>query len=80
MRAATRLKAVSWSFLQETNANPTIEQISESFSVETVTKEFFNRYYILFQSAKEALEKIIAKDKAVSVEFREQGNQYRRLR
>lgn len=59
--------------LQETGANPTLEQIAESFSVETVTKEFFNRYHKLFQGLKEAIEKIAAKDKIVRDEFRAKG-------
>ena len=59
--------------LQETGANPTLEQIAESFSVETVTKEFFNRYYKLFHGLKEAIEKIAAQDKTVRDEFRNKG-------
>ena len=55
--------------LKETSVNPTIEQIAECFSVETVTKEFFTQYYGLFQSLKTALDKIIAKNKAVRDEF-----------
>ncbi len=59
--------------LKETGKNPTLEQIAESFSVETVTKEFFNRYYALFQKLKEAVEKIAAKDKLVRDEFCRKG-------
>src|ERR1017187_702451 len=57
----------------ETGANPTLDQIAESFSVETVTKEFFNRYYDLFQALKQAIESIVAKDSAVRQEFRTKG-------
>ncbi len=56
--------------LQVTSSNPTLDQIAECFSVETVTKEFFTRYYGLFQSLKNAMENILAKDKAVCEEFR----------
>jgi len=59
--------------LQETGENPTLEQIAESFSVETVTKEFFDRYYALFQNLKAALSKVAAEDKIVRDEFREKG-------
>lgn len=56
--------------LQETNADPTLEQIADSFSVETVTKEFFDRYHALFKGLKEAIEKIVSQDKSVREEFR----------
>lgn len=53
----------------EASADPSLEKISESFSVETVTKEFFNRYYGLFQTLKNAVDDLCAKNKAVRVEF-----------
>ncbi len=34
--------------LQQTSKKPTIDEIAECFSVETVTKEFFNQYFGLF--------------------------------
>jgi hypothetical protein len=55
--------------LQETSTDPTLEQIADSFSVETVTKEFFARYYTLFKGLKEAIEKIVSNDKTVREEF-----------
>lgn len=59
--------------LQETSANPTLEKLAESFSVETVTKEFFRRYYALFQAVKKAVETIAAKEKIVRDEFRKKN-------
>jgi hypothetical protein len=56
--------------LQNTSARPTLGQIEEAFSVEAVTKEFFNRYYGLFQALKRAVENIVSKDKIVRDEFR----------
>ncbi len=56
--------------LKETGEPPTLDQIAECFSVETVTKEFFNRYYALFQGLKKAVERIAATDKVVGDVFR----------
>ncbi len=41
--------------IQETNSNPTLKQIEEAFSVERVTKEFFDRYKELFEMVIEEL-------------------------
>ncbi len=56
--------------LQETTANPTLDDIADAFSVETVTKEFFTQYFGLFRSLKAAIENITTKDKAVRDEFK----------
>ncbi|MDZ7621600.1 MAG: hypothetical protein U5O69_04020 [Candidatus Competibacteraceae bacterium] len=41
--------------LQNTTAKPTLAQIEEAFSVESVTREFFNEYARLFKATDEAL-------------------------
>lgn len=48
--------------LENTLLKPSIEDIQESFSVETVTKEFFNQYVVLFKRFCSALESIVKKD------------------
>jgi len=63
--AQTRFLAL----LQDTKSSPTLAKIEEAFSVESVTKEFFDQYAALFQRTHAALEAIIAKDKAVKADF-----------
>ncbi len=48
---------------------PTFEDIEEAFGVETVTKEFFNKYRELFHKVHEALEKEIKKKPHIKEEF-----------
>src|SRR5213596_3299467 len=55
--------------LQDTENNPTLAQIEDAFSVEAVTKEFFNKYAELFGEIHKALEKP-AKDKTIGDEFK----------
>ncbi len=55
--------------LQNTTDKPALSQIEEAFSVESVTKEFFNQYAALFKSTQEALDVLVAKDKAVRADF-----------
>lgn len=55
--------------LQDTEADPTLAEIEEAFSVEAVTKEFFTKYAELFEEIYKALDKLVAKDKAVCNEF-----------
>jgi len=63
--AQTRFLAL----LQDTKSSPALAKIEEAFSVESVTKEFFDQYAALFQRTHAALEAIIAKDKAVKADF-----------
>ena len=51
--------------LKEDNKNPTLEDLEKAFSVEKVTKEFYEKYRNLFYQLTEALDKIIAKDKVI---------------
>ncbi|MFA7233250.1 MAG: TaqI-like C-terminal specificity domain-containing protein [Terrimicrobiaceae bacterium] len=55
--------------LQDTSTPPTLARIEEAFSVESVTKEFFNQYAALFKNTHEALDAIVAKDKATRADF-----------
>ncbi len=55
--------------LQDTENLPTLAQIEDAFSVEAVTKEFFNQYATLFGNINAALEKLAKKDKSIGDEF-----------
>ncbi len=59
--------------LQDTDTDPALAQIEEAFSVEAVTKEFFAKYAELFGDINAALEKLVAKDKALRDEFSDKG-------
>ncbi|MCZ7638621.1 MAG: hypothetical protein M5U12_22745 [Verrucomicrobia bacterium] len=56
--------------LQDTENNPTLAQIEDAFSVEAVTKEFFNQYAALFGDIEAALRKLAAKDPGIGKEFK----------
>jgi len=49
--------------------NPTLTQLEDAFNIETVTKEFFERYRDLFIRIKEAMDSIVNKDPAVKEDF-----------
>jgi hypothetical protein len=53
------------SLLQNTTDRPTLEQIEEAFSVESVTKEFFREYARLFEDTEIALASVVKRDKAI---------------
>jgi type I restriction-modification system DNA methylase subunit len=57
--------------LQDTENHPTLAQVEDAFSVEAVTKEFFEQYKELFLELAEELEAIAKKDKVISSEFTE---------
>jgi len=63
--AQTRFLAL----LQDTENYPSLAQLQEAFSVEAVTKEFFNQYAALFGDIEAALQKLAAKDPAIGNEF-----------
>src|SRR5439155_3936678 len=54
----------------DTENFPTLAQLEDAFSVEAVTKEFFNQYAALFGDVNAALEKLAAKDKTIGDEFK----------
>src|SRR4030043_353602 len=50
--------------------NPTLKELEDVFSVEKVTKEFFEKYRELFLKLKESLDEIVGKDKKVKEDFK----------
>jgi len=59
--------------LQNTSESPTLAQIEEAFSVESVTKEFFREYARLFEDTEASLATIVKRNKAVRDEFKAKG-------
>ena len=59
--------------LQNTTDKPTLAQIEEAFSVESVTKEFFREYARLFEDTEAALADVVKRDKALRDEFKAKG-------
>lgn len=57
--------------LQREEIPPTLTDLENTFSVEVVTKEFFEKYKQLFLTTKEALDKAIAKDEKIKQDFEE---------
>ncbi|BDZ71426.1 Eco57I restriction-modification methylase domain-containing protein [Methanobacterium petrolearium] len=55
--------------IKEEDADPLISQIEETFSIENVTKEFFNEYKELYLKLKESLEKSIENDEVILQDF-----------
>ncbi|MCY3999507.1 MAG: Eco57I restriction-modification methylase domain-containing protein [Bacteroidetes bacterium] len=49
--------------------NPTLSDIEEAFSVETVTKEFFQKYQQLFLDLRDSLDIIASQDPTIKKEF-----------
>ncbi|MFH1444502.1 MAG: TaqI-like C-terminal specificity domain-containing protein [Candidatus Peregrinibacteria bacterium] len=56
--------------LADDKHNPTLSLIENAFSIETVTKEFFEKYRDLFVRVKEALDALVDSDKVLRKEFR----------
>ncbi len=59
--------------LKNTTTSPTLAQIEEAFSVESVTKEFFGEYVRLFENTEAALAAIVKSDKATRDDFKAKG-------
>ncbi len=59
--------------LQNTSDVPVLAQIEEAFSVESVTKEFFNEYARLFATALDALEALVKKNAVLRADFKAKG-------
>jgi hypothetical protein len=59
--------------LQNDQVNPTLKELEEAFSVERVTKEFFEKYRDLFLRLKESLDKFIEKNNKIETEFEEKN-------
>jgi type I restriction-modification system DNA methylase subunit len=67
--AQTRLLPI----LEAARRNPTLDDIEDAFSVEKVTKEFFEQYRELFLDIKDALDGLTSTDKAIVRDFRAKG-------
>lgn len=59
--------------LKEETTNPSLEEIENAFSIDNVTKEFFNLYKELYIELKESIEKMIEREKFIKREFEEKG-------
>lgn len=59
--------------LQNTAVQPTLMQIEEAFSVESVTREFFNEYARLFKATDEAFVTTLADQAALRADFSAKG-------
>jgi len=55
--------------LQDDDSDPTLKDLEDTFSIEKVTKEFFEKYRDLFLKVKEALDEIVEKNKRVKQDF-----------
>jgi len=59
--------------VMEEEVNPSFSEIEQAFSIDNVTKEFFEKYKELFLRLKGSLEKVLKKDKNVQKEFEEKN-------
>ena len=59
--------------LEDDRPHPTLNALEEAFSIEKVTKEFFEKYRALFLELKEALENIVARCEPVRKDFDSKG-------
>ncbi len=55
--------------LLQSAGKPTLYQIEQAFSIESVTKEFFGKYKLLFLNLKDALDVILENDVKIQTEF-----------
>ncbi|HOI18671.1 MAG TPA: TaqI-like C-terminal specificity domain-containing protein [Candidatus Woesearchaeota archaeon] len=53
--------------------NPSVDEIESAFSIDNVTKEFFDEYKELFLELEECLQKVKNRDKHVEEEFESKG-------
>ncbi|WP_049772007.1 DNA methyltransferase [Caldicellulosiruptor hydrothermalis] len=59
--------------LLERDDKPTLQDLEEAFSIETISDEFFRKYRDLFIKLKVELDKILEKDPKVKSEFQEKN-------
>lgn len=59
--------------LQSEYADPTVAALEAAFSVEKVTKEFFEQYRELFENSRDALAKFLKTAPAITDEFEQRG-------
>ncbi|HPA27471.1 MAG TPA: Eco57I restriction-modification methylase domain-containing protein [Acidobacteriota bacterium] len=60
-------------FLTEDSKKPQLDELAGAFNIETVTKEFFEKYRNLFVTIKLCLDAIISKDPGVKADFKAKG-------
>ncbi len=61
------------SLLQNTESDPKLADIQEAFSVDAVTKEFYQEYRRLFEKIEKALRTLAYEDERIKHEFEEKG-------
>ncbi|ODS42498.1 MAG: hypothetical protein MSIBF_04060 [Candidatus Altiarchaeales archaeon IMC4] len=59
--------------VMEENANPSLEEIEKAFSIDNVTKEFFEEYKKLYLELKESLEQVIGGDDCIKKHFEDKS-------
>ena len=59
--------------VMEENVDPSLSDIEKAFSIDNVTKEFFDKYKKLFLELKESLETILTKNKNARREFEDKN-------
>lgn len=59
--------------LRDDEHNPLLNEIEDAFSIEKVTREFFEKYCDLFMRTKKALDEIIKEDEKVKSDFQQKG-------
>ncbi|MFH0796418.1 MAG: Eco57I restriction-modification methylase domain-containing protein [Candidatus Omnitrophota bacterium] len=59
--------------LEDDVRNPTLKQIEEAFSIEKVTREFFENYRGLFLRTKESLDEIVQNNSLIQKDFSDKG-------
>ncbi|MDD5204218.1 MAG: TaqI-like C-terminal specificity domain-containing protein [Desulfobacterales bacterium] len=55
--------------LMDDRSNPTLVQLEKAFTIESVTREFFERYKELFLKLKEELDSLVGKDSKIGDDF-----------
>ncbi len=59
--------------LADDKHTPLLSELEDSFSIEKVTKEFFEKYRGLFLEVREALDKLVSENSKIRAEFEKQG-------
>lgn len=55
--------------LKNDEKNPVFEELEKAFDIETVSKEFFDKYRGLFIDTKEELDRVVKKDNKIKLDF-----------
>jgi len=59
--------------VQDDRNNPTLAELEKAFNIESVTREFFERYKNLFLKVKEELDELVEKDRRIREDFTAKG-------